>query len=143
MSNRTAATFRSVLAGIAGFVVYGGWAYFVNQPYGTDMGLMAGFTQGSYSFVLTLSTTFLMEHLLLLLAEVPAKRVLTVCATSVITLGTAWLIHFFVGTPEVWLTILPGFAIGTIYTISYVMAITGLQKTDTNHETISDSPNHN
>ncbi len=113
---------------MAGFLVYGGWAYFVNQSHGQQAGINAGLTQGSYSFVLTLSTTFLMEHLMLMLAEVRGRKLITIGVTSAITLGIAYLIHWLMGTPEIWLTILPGFAIGTAYTVTYVMAISSVNK---------------
>ena len=109
-------------------MVYGGWAYFVNQSHGQQAGINAGLTQGSYSFVLTLSTTFLMEHLMLMLAEVRGRKLITIGVTSAITLGIAYLIHWLMGTPEIWLTILPGFAIGTAYTVTYVMAISSVNK---------------
>lgn len=125
-ASRKAALFRSLGAGIAGFLVYGGWAYYVNADHGHDMGVMAGVTQGTYSFVLTMSTTYLMEFLLITFRHMPGRRTATVVVTSVITFGTAFGIHFLIGTPEILLTILPGFLIGTAYTVSYVTAVSVL-----------------
>ena len=116
-----ASTVRSLAAGIAGFIVYGGWAYYINEPY--DMGVAAGMTQGTYSFVLTLSTTLLMEFLMDLFSTQKAQTALTVAATSLVTFATAYLIHVLVGTPEILLTILPGFLIGTVYTVTYVLTL--------------------
>ncbi len=84
---------RSMLAGLAGFVVYGSWAYFINRNYGQDMALRAGLTQGSYSLVLTMSTTLLMEQLLILFKNTAAKVSITILVTSLITFVTAYAIQ--------------------------------------------------
>ena len=47
---------RSIAAGLAGFIVYGSWAYYINLPHGFEIGMRAGLVQGSYSLALTLST---------------------------------------------------------------------------------------
>ena len=127
MNERTAATLRSLGAALAGFLAYGGWAFFVNQSHGQDMGLRAGLTQGSYSFLLTLTTTYLMEYLLMLFADLPGRRFVPIAVTVAITFATAYGINWIMGTPEILLTILPGFIIGAVYTVSYVMALTTLK----------------
>ncbi len=114
---------RSLAAGIAGFVVYGAWAWYVNQAHGQAVGIRAGLIQGSYSLALTLTTTLMMEYLLNLLKDIPGQVWLTIAATSVITFSTAYAIHFVFGTPEILMTILPGFLSGTVYTVTYVVSV--------------------
>ena len=117
---------RSIFAGLAGFVAYGGWAYYVNAEYGFTTGIRSGLVQGGYSFALTLSTTLLMEQLLVSLSNVKGQLVITILTTCLITFSTAYLIHWLAMTPEILLTIAPGFLIGAIYTIFYVYSISSL-----------------
>jgi len=119
---------RSVISGIAGFLVYGGWAFWINSSHGTAMGISAGILQGSYSFVLTLTTTLVMEYLMATLKGIPFRGVLTVVLVSAITLSVAYSLQWLNGTPEILFTILPGFFIGAVYCAVYVA---GLQAIDT------------
>lgn len=118
---------RSVLSGVAGFLVYGGWAFWLNASHGTAMGISAGAVQGSYSFVLTLTMTLVMEHLMASFVAIPARGALTVALVSGISFSVAYSLQWLNGTPEILLTILPGFFIGVVYCAVYV---TGLQTID-------------
>ena len=120
-----AAFARSLIAAIAGFVAYGGWAFFANVAHGSDMATRAGWVQGSYSFVLTFVMTYVTEWLYRLFSRVPMGMMWTVVLVSIILFSSAYSIHLLVGTPEILMTILPGFVIGTIYTAVYVW---GLQR---------------
>jgi len=117
---------RSIAAGLAGFIVYGSWAYYINSTHGFEIGMRAGLVQGSYSLVLTLSTTLLMEYLLTSFQSIKGQTVFTILVTSVITFVTAYAIHWLFGTPEILLTIAPGFFIGVLYTIFYVLSVNRL-----------------
>ena len=119
---------RSITAGLAGFVVYGSWAYYINLTHGFEIGMRAGLVQGSYSLVLTLSTTLLMEYLLTSFQSVKGQAVLTILITSVITFVTAFAIHRLFGTPEILMTIAPGFFIGALYTVFYVFSVNRLNR---------------
>jgi hypothetical protein len=119
---------RSIIAGLAGFVAYGGWAYHVNAEYGLATGIRSGLVQGGYSFVLTLSTTLLMEQLLVSLSNIKGQIVITILTTCLITFSTAYLTHWLAKTPEILLTIAPGFLIGAGYTVIYVYSLSTLSK---------------
>ena len=90
--------------------------------------MRAGLIQGSYSLVLTLSTTLLMEYLLTSFQSVKGQAVLTILITSVITFVTAFAIHWLFGTPEILMTIAPGFFIGALYTVFYVFSVNRLNR---------------
>lgn len=117
---------RSLISGVAGFIAYGGWGFWVNMSHGTEMGAMAGLIQGSYSFVLTLSMTMVMEHLMRILAGVRARPVITVVVVSVGTFAVAYSIQWLNSTPEILLTIIPGFLIGAVYSGVYVAGLSSL-----------------
>ena len=100
---------RSLLSGLAGFVVYGGWAYFVNVDHGQDLAMMIGLVQGSYSFALTFIMTLVTEWLFEK-CEGHFVTIMAIVCTALFV--TPYLIHMFIGTPEILMTILPGFIIG-------------------------------
>ncbi len=112
---------RSTAAGLAGFVVYGGWAFFANMGHGEDIAMRSGLVQGSYSLVLTFIMTLVTEFLYLRLLNVSVSALVV----SVILFSSAYSIHVLVGTPEIFMTIFPGWVIGSIYTVFYLL---GLQR---------------
>lgn len=114
---------RGIAAGILGFIVYGSWAFYVNFQHGLTSGVQAGIVQGTYSLALTLSTTMLMEFLWVSFQSIKGQHVLTIAMTSVITFATAYSINWIFDTPEILLTIFPGFLIGLLYTIFYVFSL--------------------
>ena len=56
-------TARTLLPSIAGFLGYGGWAFFCNLMHGVKMGVQSGLVQGSLSFSITLVFNGVMEFL--------------------------------------------------------------------------------
>ena len=121
-------TLRGIAAGILGFIAYGGWALYVNSQHGIAVGFKAGFVQGTYSFALTLSTTMLMEFLLTSLQNTRGPYFLTLSITNTITFATAYLINWVFRTPEILLTIFPGFLIGIVYTAFYLLSLSRLSR---------------
>ena len=114
---------RSLGAGLAGFVVYGGWAYFANSGHGQAAAMMAGLLQGSYSLLLTFFTTLLMEQLYRWFAPLRFRVAATIAVTGVLLFSIPCVIHALASTPEILMTILPGFAIGMVYTTVYVLGL--------------------
>ncbi len=125
---RRSKALRSLLAATAGFIVYGGWAFFINYDYGLPAALKAGATQGSYSFTLTLSLSFLMEWLFQLSRQPRLQFSLAFITPCLLIYCTSWGVNVLTGTPEILLTILPGATISTLYTLSYTLALFKLQR---------------
>ena len=117
---------RATGAGLAGFVAYGGWGWWVNLGYGQFVAVKAGLVQGSYSFLLTFFSTLLMEWLYARLKGQPFPVVTTTVLTSVLLFIVAFCIQTAAGTPEVLLTILPGYVVGTVYSGVYVAGLAKL-----------------
>ncbi len=126
---KTSETARSLIAGLAGFLVYGGWAWYVNAAHSAEAGMRAGLLQGTYSLILTFSTTLLMERVYAMLKTRNGAVALTTAMTSVLLFITAAGIHMIAATPEILMTILPGWVIGTIYTAVYVISLHRLATT--------------
>lgn len=119
----TAGLVRSLGAGIAGFLAYGAWAFWVNMDHSMATGIRAGLVQGTYSLVLTFCTTYLMEFLLGRLRSTGHEVILTIVITMGLLFGVAWTINWLARIPEILMTILPGFVIGSVYTVVYVTAV--------------------
>ena len=114
---------RSLLSSIAAFVIYGGWAYFVNRSHDESLAQMIGVVQGGYSFGLTFVMTLVTEWLYQKFSNQTHQVryvMVTVCTALFIMPVT---IHWMIGTPEILMTILPGFVIGSIYTWVYVLGL--------------------
>lgn len=114
---------RSLLAGLAGFVGYGLWAWYANREHGADIAMRSGLVQGGYSLVLTFVMTLVTEALYHRWQHLAKAALCTTAVVSTTLLASAYSIHRVVGTPEIWMTIAPGFVIGTIYTYVYVLGL--------------------
>lgn len=113
---------RSLLAATAAACAYGGWAYYVNAPISEEAGLQAAAIQGGYSFLLTTGMTLLMEYFSRLFRNSALAIVKTIITISVLCFTVAYSAHWLARTPEIMMTILPGFSIGLAYTTLYVIA---------------------
>ena len=87
---RRSKTLRGLLAATAGFLLYGGWAFFINYEHGLDAGIKAGFTQGSYSFTLTLIMAFFMEWVFGLSDNPKRQFSQTFFTTCLMIYSTSW-----------------------------------------------------
>ena len=114
---------RSLLAGLAGFVAYGGWAYYANSAHGGEIAMRSGLVQGTYSLVLTFLMTLVTEWLFIAFARLPGRVGVATVVISVVLFLSAYGIHMLVGTPEILMTIVPGWIIGSIYTTIYLLGL--------------------
>jgi len=118
---------RSILSGLCGLIFYGGWAIFVNWKHGLGAAIKAGCVQGSYSFILTLSMTMLIEGMFKINSKVFKKALLVnwstiiICCAAIFSLS--WGINFAAGTPEILRTVILGYVVGGIYSITYVYGL--------------------
>lgn len=122
---------RSLISAFAGFFFYGGWAVFVNWSYGMAAWVKAGIVQGSYSFILTLCMTLLLEGVFRLNNRLFNKEHVINWVTIIICCGAifsvSWGVNAVAGTPEILRTVILGYIIGGIYSITYVY---GLARTE-------------
>ncbi|MCF7980979.1 MAG: hypothetical protein K9K86_03270 [Pseudomonadales bacterium] len=114
---------RIFFSAVAAFMGYGAWAFYVNHAYSLAISLKAAITQGSYSFVITLTMSWLMELLHQAFDTTRTRLPLTILITCLLLYTTSWGINALLGTPEIFMTILPGAVIGTLYTFSYGLAL--------------------
>ncbi len=129
---RLTALQRSLLSAFAGFFFYGGWAYLVNSMHGHWPALKAACVQGTYSFILTLCMTLLLEGFFRFMTRFFKRRSLinwtTITTSCAVVFSGSWMVNTLAGTPEVFRTVILGYVIGFIYSVSYVY---GLAKINT------------
>ncbi len=91
--------------------------------------MRAALTQGSYSFAVTLILTGLMECLFARLRDWPKQRRLYGSAIPVCLLLylSSYGVNYLAGTPNILLTILPGALISTVYSFSYIGALSKIE----------------
>lgn len=128
---------RSLVSALVGFVGYGVWAFMVNQMHGWQVGLKAAVVQGSYSFLVTLLMTLLLESIYKRLVIFRSNRkssvgdstrlaaICTIVIVCFILYTSSWLINYIAGTPEIFHTVILGYIIGTVYTVLYTIKLAG------------------
>jgi hypothetical protein len=93
------------------FLLWGGWAYYVNGSTDVTKGLISGLTQGTASFIITLVmvhlVTWFFNHLPGNFLQLPLAAVFTVSITGTCLVG----IHLFVDTPKIFYTIAPALSV--------------------------------
>ena len=114
---------RSLLSAFAGFIAYGGWAFFANMEHGLEASLKAACTQGSFSFTLTLAMNLIMEWIFQLSNQPRIQAAMTVTVTCLMVYSASWGINYLTGTPEIFMTVLPGWIFSTIYVCMYTVTL--------------------
>lgn len=125
---------RSLLSAFGAFIVYGGWGYYVNSNHAPQVSFKAGFVQGTYSFLLTMMMTLLIEAIYNLISRyVNAKKltqVMTILITCLLIFSTSWWVNVLAGTPEIFNTVILGYVFGGVFTVSYVFSVLGVNSRD-------------
>lgn len=89
--------------------------------------IKAGCVQGAYSFILTMGMTMLLEGVFRVNSRVFNKThfinwsTIIICCAAVFSVS--WGVNFAAGTPEILRTVILGYIIGGIYSISYVYGL--------------------
>ncbi len=107
---RTSHSFNYLSAFIA-FTLWGCWAYYINNSYSTNSGIISGLAQGAASFMITLFMVHFVTYLYGKFSHPVSKLLLpaivTVCITSICLI----ILHILVGTPQVFYTVSPALSI--------------------------------
>ena len=110
---------------------YGGWAFYSNSPPNGDVELQAiafraGIIQGGYSGILTLTNIILLEAVLKHLNNrltLNFSMAVTLTVASAVQYAIIIPVHLANDTPNILITLLPGFIIGTAFSFGYLLSI--------------------
>ncbi len=114
---------RSILSALAGLIAYGGWAFFANMEHGVEASFRAACTQGSFSFILTLAMNLIMEWVFQLSSQPRIQAAMTTLSTCLMVYSASWGINYLAGTPEIFMTVLPGWIFSTFYICMYTVTL--------------------
>ncbi len=124
------------LSAILAFLLWGGWAFFVNHDMESNSGAIAAITQGSYSFIVTL----LMTHLIAFQFNKLSSSILRIILPPVMTVGITSIIliyvHTMAGTPSILLTVSPALTAALLFSLytTYKLHVASLlQREDNDH----------
>jgi len=103
------------LSAFLAFLLWGGWAFFINDVGDSYTGVISGITQGSCSFIITL----LMTHFIAFqfnkfpsgLCRIVLPPVITVSITGTMLI----FIHIMAGTPSILLTVSPALMVALVF----------------------------
>ncbi len=101
----------NLASAVLAFLMWGGWALWINSHNGTTTQLTSGMTQGAASFIITL---VMVRAIVLLFHRMPRNRLgvilpptITVCCSG----SCLALAHYLVGTPRIVNTIAPALTV--------------------------------
>lgn len=106
-----------------GFLFYGGWAVFANWPHGQWIALRSGLAQGTMSFVVTLSGVLLMRALFRVPGPTWWRAGCAALGGLAIIYTVILSVHWYLGTPEVFLTLLPGLPITIAFCLVFSISL--------------------
>ena len=99
----------------------------MNIMHGPLVAFKAAMVQGSYSFVITLGMTLMLEASYRTLSKLTGWYQASAVASVIICCAPvfigSWMINVAAGTPEVFRTVILGYVIGTVYSSTYVSGL--------------------
>jgi hypothetical protein len=122
---------KKALITLVAVIGYGSWALYSNWPADSDahgqmIAIRAACIQGFYSGFLTLITVIALEAIFLRLNKKLSCRsnmIVTVAITAIMQYSIIVPVHIFNQTPNILITLLPGFIIGTIFSTVFLMSV--------------------
>ena len=125
--NRLTLAQRSVLPSLAGFFVYGLWAFAMNIMHGLPTAAKSAAVQGAYSFFITLGMTLMIEAMFRFfrrrLSSVWLACALTVIFSCIPIFLGSWYVNVAAGTPEIVQTVMLGYIVGFCFSVTYVIGL--------------------
>ena len=105
------------LSATVAFALWGGWAFFVNSAPSNYSGVIAGLTQGSASFIITL----LMVHSVQFFNGLFRQHFVKLLAPALITVACTGsglvIVHKLASTPNIFTTIAPALTVAFVFCI--------------------------
>lgn len=124
----------NLASAIAAFVMWGGWAFYVNSRHTDSSGIVSGLAQGTASFTITLlmvrAITFLYYTFKYPLFKLLLPALLTVSVTSTCLV----LIHLAVGTLHIVSTIAPALSVAFAFCLLTTFKLNQIDLSETHNQ---------
>lgn len=105
------------LSAIMAFIIWGGWAFYVNGGSRFETRLISGFAQGTASLIITLIMVRMVTEIFNRLPDNSLRLVLPAMITVCITGSGLTLVHALVGTPRIVTTIMPALSVAFVFCV--------------------------
>ncbi|MBP8063795.1 MAG: hypothetical protein KAY38_02175 [Acinetobacter sp.] len=105
----------NVLSAIFACLLWGSWSFCINAENGLNVGLIAAFTQGISSFIITLFMTYLIEKQFNYYHKKCIKLLAPPICTVLFTGTCLVLAHHIMSTPNIIKTVIPALCVATIF----------------------------
>lgn len=105
----------NVLSAMFACLLWGSWSFYINAENGLNVGLIAAFTQGISSFLITLFMTYLIEKQFNFYHMKWIKLLIPPICTVLFTGSCLVLAHTIMNTPSIIKTVTPALCVATIF----------------------------
>lgn len=107
--------FYNLMSALLAFLLWGGWAFYVNGQNDVTIGIISGITQGTASAVITLFMVRAVHWIYNTLPPTGLQVIIPAMLTVSFTGSSLAGIHFLAGTPEILFTILPALTVAFLF----------------------------
>ncbi len=105
------------LSAVFAFLVWGGWAFYVNQALAINSRLIVATAQGVFSLLVTLIVITVVSAIYKKMATNQLRFIVPGTVMAVVTAVILVVIHSYIGTAEIALTISPGIFMTFVFSI--------------------------
>lgn len=129
-SDKTTSTLFNLLSALLAFLMWGVWAYYVNNPNGVSIGVKSGLIQGTASALITLIMVRIVAHIHHALPQnrvllfVPALLTVSITGSCIVVLH--WLAH----TPDIVGTVVPPLGVAFMFCVFTTYKLQSVNKED-------------
>jgi len=109
--------------GLLAMVAFTLWGLYVNWEYGPGSRIQVAVTQGLLGLTATFFSAEIVVWLVRIFKERPCPVLLAGAASWVIIYTIVWLVHILAGTPEIFMTVLPGMITGVFFSFGYAKRV--------------------
>ena len=124
---QTSILFKLVSA-FSAFVLWGGWAFYINGGFGFKARVVSGLAQGLASFLITLFMIRVVTWIFCLLPDNFFQYLLPGLITVSFTGTCLFFMHYRLGTPNIVYTIAPALSVAFIFCVFTAFKLKGTKK---------------
>lgn len=102
---------------ILAFLLWGSWAFYVNLQVSLQDGIISGLAQGVLSFVFTWGLIHVITFFFNLFYDPLSRILLPVIFTICLSCSSLILVHYLIGTPNIFKTIFPTTIVAFLFSL--------------------------
>lgn len=114
---------RVFLISFLALLIYGSWAWAINRTSGSWVGIKSAIAQGGMSFLVTAFMTIGIEYIHQHLKSCGLQFWFAALSPIILLLIMMIIIHWALGTPHIFMTIMPSAIVGLTYSLIYTFLL--------------------